>query len=40
MRSLLFHVQDGKEDGCMVCRDIAMLGPVMVKQQSMLKVNE
>ncbi|XP_066024772.1 DNA polymerase nu-like isoform X3 [Pocillopora verrucosa] len=27
----------GKEDDCMVCRDIAMLGPVMVKQHSMLK---
>ncbi|RMX47437.1 hypothetical protein pdam_00002160 [Pocillopora damicornis] len=27
----------GKEDDCMVCSDIAMLGPVMVKQHSMLK---
>ncbi|CAH3139547.1 unnamed protein product [Pocillopora meandrina] len=27
----------GKEDDCMVCHDIAMLGPVMVKQHSMLK---
>lgn len=40
MRVLLFHVQGGKEDDCMVCSDIAMLGPVMVKQRSMLKVNE
>ncbi|XP_022797003.1 DNA polymerase nu-like [Stylophora pistillata] len=29
--------EGGKEDDCMVCRDIAMLGPVMVKQYSMLK---
>ena len=37
---MFLHLQDGKGDNCMVCQDIAMLGPVMIKQYSKLKVSE
>lgn len=36
--TLLFNLQGGEVDDTMICQDVAMLGPLMLKQHSKLKV--
>jgi len=36
---MLFTSQSGAEDDSMICQDVAILGPLMVKQYGKLKVS-
>lgn len=37
--TMLYISQSGEEDDSMICQDVAMLGPLMVKQYGKLKVS-